>query len=163
MSERTKSLTLYASKCVAATGIVFLLAELLGHAEVAWCLVSAVLVLSPDSREAVPFTLGRVGANLVGGACSLVGLLSGLPDVAAICLTYVATIAACAAVGLTASSRVALAAVTILMLQHRADVPLWQSVFERVVAVVVGCLVALSVTLAFHRGLPPLRADDPAR
>ncbi len=156
MSERFKNLALYALKCVAATGIVFLLAELVGHAEVAWCLVSAVLVLSPDSREAVPFTLARVGANLVGGACSLLGLLSGLPDVAAICLTYVATIAACAAVGLTASSRVALAAVTILMLQHRPDVPLWRSVLERVVAVVVGCAVALLVTIAFDRRLPPV-------
>ena len=163
MSERTKSLTLYGMKCVSAAGIVFLLAHVVGDAQVAWCLVSVVLVLSPDGRETVTLTLGRVGANLVGGACSLVGLLSGLPDAVALCLTYVVTIAACAAVGLTTSSRVALAAVTILMLQHRADVPLWQSVFERVVAVVVGCLVALSVTLAFHRGLPPLRADDPAR
>ena len=67
MSERFKGLAVYALKCVAAAAIVFMLAELLGHAEVAWCLVSAVLVLSPDSREAVPFTLARVGANLVGG------------------------------------------------------------------------------------------------
>ena len=90
-------------------------------------------------------------------------MLSGLPEVAAIGLTYVATIAACAAVGLTASSRVALAAVTILMLQHRPDVPLWRSVLERVVAVVLGCAVALLVTVAFDRRLPPLRADDPVK
>jgi len=160
MSERTKALALYAAKCVACTAVVFLLAHLLGDAQVAWCLVSVVLVLSPDSRETFALTLSRVGANFVGGACSLLGLLSGLPDVAALCVTYVVTIAACAAVGLTASSRVALAAVTILMLQHRADVPLWQSVFERIVAVVVGCVVALAVTLAFHRELPTLRADD---
>jgi len=157
MSERTKSLALYAAKCVACTAVIFLLAHLLGDAQVAWCLVSVVLVLSPDSRETWTLTLARVAANLVGGACSLLGLLSGLPDVAALCATYVVTIAACAAVGLTASSRVALAAVTILMLQHRADVPLWQSVFERIVAVVVGCVVALAVTLAFHREWPKLR------
>ena len=163
MPERFKSLSLYAAKCVAAAGLVFLLAELLGHAEVAWCLVSAVLVLSPDSRETFALTLSRVGANLVGGACSLVGLLSGLPDVVAIGLTYVATIAACAAAGLTASSRVALAAVTILMLQHRPDVSLWRSVLERLVAVALGCAVALLVTIAFDRRLPSLRADDPAR
>ena len=93
----------------------------------------------------------------------MVGLLSGLPDVVAIGLTYVATIAACAAAGLTASSRVALAAVTILMLQHRPDVPLWRSVLERLVAVALGCAVALLVTIAFDRRLPSLRADDPAR
>ena len=161
MPERAKGHLLYAGKCVAATVLVFLLAHVLKHAEVAWCLVSVVLVLSPDGRDAVPLTLSRIGANLVGGACSLAGLVLGLPDAAALCLTYVLTIAACAAVGLTASGRVALAAVTILMLQHRVDVPLWQSVLERIIAVVVGCAVALLVTLAFHRELPALRAGGP--
>jgi len=160
VTERPRSLLVYALKCVSAAGIVFLLAAAFGQAQVTWCLVSVVLVLSPDSRETVPLTLSRVGANLVGGACSLVGLIFGLPDALAVCLTYVLAIGVCAAVGLTASSRVALAAVTILMLQHRVDVPLRQSVLERVVAVVVGCAVALLVTVAFDRRLPPLRAGE---
>ena len=50
------------------------------------------------------------------------------------------------------ASRTALVAVTIIML-HPTEAHVWDNALERVVSVVAGCIVALVITLAFHRRL----------
>jgi uncharacterized membrane protein YccC len=47
-------------------------------------------------------------------------------------------------------NRSALTAVTIIML-HPSETHLWNSLLERASSVSVGCIVALLITLVFHR------------
>lgn len=59
------------------------------------------------------------------------------------------------------ASRTALVAVTIIML-HPTEAHSWDNALERVLFVVTGCLVALVITLAFHRRLSAPRNAAPS-
>ncbi|BCU79367.1 FUSC family protein [Luteolibacter sp. LG18] len=158
-TEGTPNLLLYIVKCLTATITVFLLSRLLDYPDIGWCLISVMLVLSPDHKDSVPFALNRIGANLVGVACSLIPLLFGGPGILTFCAAYALAILLCDRLKLMASCRTALAAVTIIMLQHDAQVHLWDNVTKRLLSVLAGCVLALLITLAFHRNLR--KTDSP--
>jgi hypothetical protein len=150
MDDTHKHLLLYIAKCVAAVSFISCLSSLLRYPDLGWCLVSAVLVLSPDAKEALPVALTRIAANLVGSAAIFLCLLAGLPTVVTLSLAYGLAIAACFLFHLMNASRTALVAVTIIML-HPSEAHVWDNALERVLSVVTGCIVALVITLAFHR------------
>ena len=77
MPKEIKSLLLYIAKCIVATLVVFGVARLFDYKDIIWPLVSAILVLTPDSNEAVPLAAVRIGANLIASATSLICLLIG--------------------------------------------------------------------------------------
>ena len=68
MDDTHKNLLLYIAKCVAAASVIYVLSYLLHYPGIGWCLVSAVLVLSPNAEEALPVALTRIAATLVGSA-----------------------------------------------------------------------------------------------
>jgi uncharacterized membrane protein YccC len=78
MNDTHKNLLLYITKCVAAVSLIYLLSYLFHYPDVGWCLISAVLVLSPNAKEALPLALTRIATNLVGSASILLCLLG--PD-----------------------------------------------------------------------------------
>jgi uncharacterized membrane protein YccC len=160
MNDTHKNLLLYITKCVAAVSLIYFLSYLLHYPDIGWCLVSAVLVLSPNAKEALPLALTRIAANLVGSASILLCLLGGLPSVVTLSLAYCLAITACSLLHLMNASRTALAAVTIIML-HPTEAHLWDNSLERVLSVVTGCIVALVITLAFHRRLSEPSNDAP--
>jgi uncharacterized membrane protein YgaE (UPF0421/DUF939 family) len=118
------------------------------------------LVLSPNAKEALPVALTRIAANLVGSASILLCLLGGLPSVVTLSLAYCLAITACSLLHLMNASRTALAGVTMIML-HPTEAHLWGNSLERVLSVLAGCLVALVITLAFHRRLSDPSNDAP--
>lgn len=150
MNENQKDLLLYIAKCITATALVFLLSQIFHYPNIGWCLVSTVLVLSPDSQQDVSFATIRIKANLIAGSTSLLCLLFGSATLLTICLAYCVTILFCSWFRLMAGGRSALAAVTIIMLHH-TEGKLWQSSLERVVSVAVGCVLGLLITFLFHR------------
>ena len=160
MNDTHKNLLLYITKCLAAVSLIYFLSYLFHYPDIGWCLVSAVLVLSPNAKEALPFALTRIAANLVGSASTLLCLLGGLPSVVTLSLAYCLAITACFLLHLMNASRTALAAVTIIML-HPTEAHLWDNSLERVLSVVAGCIVALVITLAFHRRLSKPSNDAP--
>ena len=48
--------------------VVYVISHITGYKEIGWSLISVMLVLSPDSKEAIPLALSRIKANLTGGA-----------------------------------------------------------------------------------------------
>jgi uncharacterized membrane protein YccC len=160
MNDTHKNLLLYITKCVAAVSLIYFLSSLFHYSDIGWCLISAVLVLSPNAKEALPVALTRIAANLVGSASILLCLLGGLPNVVTLSLAYCLAITAYFLFHLMNASRTALAAVTIIML-HPTEAHLWDNSLERVLSVVTGCIGALIITLAFHRQLSEPRTDAP--
>jgi uncharacterized membrane protein YgaE (UPF0421/DUF939 family) len=152
MNDSQKNFLLYIIKCVTAAGLIFLLSPVIPGLNVSSCLISVVLVLSPDAEQTLTFVLSRIAANLVGGVSSLLCSLLGTPDVVTVSLAYSLTITMCSLCRLMGSSRSALAAVTIILL-HPSETRLWNSLLERALSVGVGCLIALLITLVFHRRL----------
>jgi uncharacterized membrane protein YccC len=147
-----KSLLLYMAKCIVATLVVFGVTRLLDYKDIIWPLVSAILVLTPDSNEAVPLAAVRIGANLIASGTSLICLLFGLSNVFTLCVGFSLTILLCAIFRLMAGSRSALAAVAIIMM-HEQGTHLWDAAAERAAMVIAGCLLGLVITFVFHRSL----------
>jgi uncharacterized membrane protein YgaE (UPF0421/DUF939 family) len=143
----------------------FCLNGLFQGADFPWFLVSVVLVLSPDSKEALPLALSRVKANAVGAAASFLCLLllKGLPNAVTVCAALGLAVLLCHPFKARAGSRSALAAV-IIILFHEPGQHLWQAAVERFLSVAAGCLAGLVVTVLFHRalgrGADPQAADD---
>jgi uncharacterized membrane protein YccC len=152
MSSERKNLLLYMAKCIAAVAIVFWMAQVFQYQEIIWPLVSAILVLTPDSAEAVPLAAIRIGANLLASATSLLFMLAGAANFITLCAALVLTIVLCAVCRLMAGSRSALAAVVIIMLHEPGAHP-WDAAVKRAASVIGGCLLGLAITLVFHRRL----------
>jgi uncharacterized membrane protein YgaE (UPF0421/DUF939 family) len=95
MNNTHKNLLFYMTKCISAVGMIYFFSYLFHYPYIGWCLISAVLVLSPDAKEALPLAFTRIAANLVGGASTLLCLLGGLPNIVTISLAYCLAITAC--------------------------------------------------------------------
>jgi uncharacterized membrane protein YccC len=160
MDDTHKHLLLYIAKCVAAVSVISFLSSLLHYPDLGWCLISVVLVLSPNAEDALPVALTRIAATLVGSAAIFLCLLAGLPTVVTLSLAYGLAITACFLCHLMHASRTALVAVTIIML-HPTAAHVWDNALERVLSVVTGCIVALVITLAFHRRWSEPKNDAP--
>lgn len=151
MKIRPKTLLLYIVKCVAGVLLVVGIAHLIHYSDYAWCLISVMLVLSPDSKEAIPLALTRMKANLTGSAASVLCLLVCPPNFITLCYAF----------NIMASSRSALAAVIIVM-AHSSGLPVWDVALERVVSVLAGCLLGAAITYVFHKKIWTTTDTDPA-
>ena len=164
MNDTQKNLLLYMTKCIVAAGLIFYFSYVFHYSDIIWCLISAMLVLSPNAKEALPLALTRIAANFVGSAAILLCLLlvGGLPHIVTISLAYCLAISACYLFNLMTASRSALAAATIIMFAPASAAHIWDKPLERVVSVAVGCVVGLIVTLIIHRRIPGYEkvADD---
>lgn len=160
MKREHQDLLRYVAKCVTGCIVMFGVGHLLPLRDISWVLISMVLVLSPDGKEAIPHTVVRIKANLMASAVTLLMLsLSpylpipthiGVP--LAITISVGITIVFCYLLKLMAGSRPALAAVIIIAM-HPPGEYLWTTAEERVIAVIIGCVLALILTFVFHRGL----------
>jgi uncharacterized membrane protein YgaE (UPF0421/DUF939 family) len=118
-------------------------------------LISVILVLTPESTEAVPLAVTRIKANVIGGIASVLCLLALLPTPLSIIFAMILTIIGCYIFKLMSGSRAAIAAVIIIMM-HGMEYHLptfWEATIKRLLAVILGCVIGLLVTLIFHRRL----------
>ena len=149
MSERIQSLLLYATKCVTATLIVFTISSLIGYKDIGWCLISVILVLSPDGKDAIPLAFTRIKANIVGASVGLTCLLISPMNMWILSGALTITLSFCYFFRFDTAIRSALAATIIIML-HEEGKHLWDTALERVIAVLAGCVLGLLITFVFH-------------
>lgn len=147
-----KRIILYIAKCVTGVLIAFLLAKLLHYNDYIWCLISIILVLSPDAKDAVPQASNRIKANLVGAASGFTLLLFHVSPEITVSGAVIITIIICFSTKLEAATRTALAA-TIIVTIHENGKSIWDVALERMVAVVAGCIIGILITLIFHSRL----------
>ena len=149
MNDRIKSLLIYAAKVATGTIIVYSGSLILHYKDIAWCLISVMLVLSPDGRESVPLALTRIKANIVGACSGMLCLLIGQTNMWMMAAALVVTLSFCYLFKLDSGIRSALAATIILML-HEEGKHVWDTAIERVIAVLAGCVLGLLITFTFH-------------
>ena len=152
LTAHHKNIALYIAKCVTGFAAISLIGEQFAIPDVTWVVISMLLVLSPDSTEAIPLTTVRIKANLLASLTSVLFLFLCPNVTLAICLSILVTIIACDVFKLMAGSRAALAAVVIVSV-HPLGTHLWSTALERIAAVIVGCAVGLLLTFLFHRQL----------
>lgn len=140
----------YAGKCVMGVLLCSLLSVYLREwIDYPWSLISVVLVLSPEGKDAVELALTRIKANLVGAAVGVLMLLSQLPWPWNIAVGAAVALFFCDRLKLNAAARSTLAAVIIILL-HPESGRLWSSAVNRVGAVITGCILGLLITYVFH-------------
>jgi uncharacterized membrane protein YgaE (UPF0421/DUF939 family) len=160
MRIRPKTLLLYIAKCVTGVILVVSLAYLVHFSDYAWCLISVMLVLSPDSKEAMPLAMTRMKANFTGSTASVLCLLVCPPNILTVSTAVALSITLCYAFNIMASSRSALAAVIIVM-AHSSGLPVWDIALERIASVIVGCLLGVAITYVFHKKIWTTNDIDP--
>src|SRR6266436_8329646 len=110
MNERVRSLLLHAAKCVTSTLIVFILSSLIKYTDIGWCLISVILVLSPEGKDAVTLAFTRIKANLIGASVGILCLLISPDNMWILSVALTITLSLCYVFKLDAGVRSALAA-----------------------------------------------------
>lgn len=156
LSVRNKTLAIYAAKCVTGVLLCFPIFIFLNQwIDYTWSLISVVLVLSPEGKDALDLALTRIKANFVGAGTGLLILLLQLPAPINLAIGAVVSLFVCDRLKLNAGARSTLAAMIIILL-HQLDNPhvysehLWDSALSRIIAVVSGCILGLLITYVFH-------------
>jgi uncharacterized membrane protein YgaE (UPF0421/DUF939 family) len=151
MPKLDKAIFLYVAKCVAGYLFIELLSFIFHYNDIAWCLISTLLVLTPDNSEAVPLALNRIKANIAAGFVSIACLLIPIPKMLVVATALAVAIIVCYVFKLMVGVRSALAAVIIVMMHEAGSHHSWNTALQRIIAVVAGCLIGLFITLIFHR------------
>lgn len=156
LSARNKTITIYAAKCAAGILLCAPIHIFLNQwVDYTWSLISVVLVLSPEGKDALDLALTRIKANFVGAGTGILILLIQVPSPWNLMLGAIISLFLCDRLKLNAGARSTLAAMIIILL-HQQDNPqpqnvhVWDSALSRVVAVVSGCLLGLLITYVFH-------------
>lgn len=167
MSVKNKTLAIYAGKCVSGILLCYLISLFFNKwIDYPWSLISVVLVLSPEGKDALELAITRIKANFVGAATGIFILLLQLPKPWNIALGAAVSLFACDRLNLNAGARSTLAAMIIILL-HEEGSHLWDAALSRVSAVIVGCLIGLIVTFIFHSIIkvetPALNSEAPKK
>ena len=155
MTPEIKNLLIYISKCVTGCIVIFLLSWFFDYPDITWSIISVMLVLTPESDEAIPLAITRIKSNLIAGAASLLFLLFFPANPITIIVVIIVTILLCYKFKVMTGSRAAIAAVIIIMFHgiEYSERSFWSVTSERISSVVIGCTIGLLVTILFHKKL----------
>lgn len=148
MTPKLANLLVYILKCLVGTAIGFYLYRLyptLG----AWCLISIVLVLAPDDKDAMNLATNRIYANLVGAGIGLTLFYIHPINLFMTCVGITLSIVICELLKLQAATRSAGVALLIITM-HQPGEYFWDVALERAGGVVSGCLIGILITYIFH-------------
>lgn len=156
LSPRNKTLAIYAAKCVVGILLCFPIYIFLNQwVDYTWSLISVVLVLSPEGKDALDLALTRIKANFVGAGTGVSILLLQIPSPLNLAVGAIISLFICDRLKLNAGARSTLAAMIIILLHQQdnlqhANAHLWDSALSRIIAVVSGCILGLLITYVFH-------------
>ena len=144
----TKNFTVFLLECLAGTIIGFLIYRnypVIG----AWSLFSIILVLAPDKKDAVSLALNRVKANLIGALIALMISIFHPISLPILCLGVALSMLLCKWLNLEAVTKSAIVAIMIIAM-HVPGQNFYEIALERAFGVLLGCLIGVMVTWAFH-------------
>lgn len=160
MNQRYKALTIYTIKCAIGIILCFYITSFINEwVDYTWCLISVILVLSPEGKDALELSLTRIKANLVGAATGILIIILSVPSPWNIVAGAMISLFVCDQLKLNSGARSTLAAVIIILLHPEEGVHAWDSALSRIVAVILGCLLGLIITYVFHS---VIKINEPA-
>ncbi|RYE24012.1 MAG: FUSC family protein [Sphingobacteriaceae bacterium] len=148
MDQKQLDFLLYVAKCLIGAIIGFFIFRAYPEGG-AWSLVSILLVLSPEGKDAINLAEVRIKANLVGAGTGLLLFFLHPPALVMICLGVVIVLIVCELLKLQVATRSALASVIIICI-HESGKYFYQVALERAAGVILGCLIALLITYLVH-------------
>ncbi len=137
----------YIIRCVLGVAICYILYIHFPHYPLSWSIVSVALATAENNDNKLAYN--RIKANLLGGLVGLILYFIPLPGLVLICIGVAITILLGHLLSLEDSLRSALAALVIVFIRE-VHSKSWKIALERVGCVLIGCLVALGITLCFN-------------
>lgn len=139
---------LYIVKCVLGVLVCYAFYASFPSYPFYWSIISVVLVFTPDNDQSLAFD--RIKANFLGSGVGLLVYFVPVEGVFLFCLGVIMTILLGIVLRLENTIRPALAAVIIVLVQENQHKD-WMIALERGGCVLVGCFVALCITLVFTK------------
>ncbi|MBB2147413.1 FUSC family protein [Pedobacter gandavensis] len=135
----------YAIRCVTGFLIGYFLIEKFPQHELFWVLLSIILVISPDEKDARKLTIERSKSNFIGSISGLLVFFLPMDDVYKIALGILIALIICRFADLINVARSAIVGLLIVLMEHKTDT--YWAPGERFIFVTLGCFIGLSVTL----------------
>ncbi|WPQ66365.1 FUSC family protein [Chitinophaga sancti] len=148
ITQRQRNLLLYILECLAGTAIGFYLYRVYPTIG-AWALISIILVLAPDRKDAMTLAKTRIKANLVGATIGLTIFFIHPVNLLMMCIGVTLSIIACELLKLQPATRSAAIAVLIITM-HEPGKYFWDVALERGGGVLAGCVIGMLITWIFH-------------
>ncbi len=147
--QSLKTAALYAAQVVVASSLLLVGYHYVNERQSVWALVSAMAVTEPALQQSIVASATRIAASIVGGVAGMLAVHFLGYGAWQFLLTIVVVIFLCERLRLDSAVRNACVTVVIVMMFQEGKLFAWGS--GRVIAVVVGCVLALMVQLAFDR------------
>ena len=138
---RSSSFWIYVAKCLIGLAVCYAINDAFPGYKLYWSMVSVLLVISPDDLESKKLPVVRMKANIIGSSVGLLCFILPVSSFPAMAIGVILTI-------LGAGTRSALAALGIVLVQELSEQHT-VSAFQRMLSVILGCFVALVVSLGF--------------
>lgn len=141
------SVIIYSVRCIIGFIIGYTIYVSLPDYEGYWTLLSILLVITPEDKDAKRLSIERMKANLIGSSVALILFLIHKPNLLLILIGVMAIIVVCYGLNLLNVARTAMATLIIVLIYEQATTS-WLGAVERLVCVVTGCLIGLGITLS---------------
>jgi uncharacterized membrane protein YgaE (UPF0421/DUF939 family) len=145
---RSVSFWVYVAKCLIGLAVCYAINESFPGYKLYWSMVSVLLVISPDDLESRKLPVVRIKANVIGSSVGLICFILPVPSFPSMAIGVILTIIVCYFFDLGAGTRSALAALVIVLVQEFSEQHT-VSAFQRMISVILGCFIALVVSLVF--------------
>lgn len=139
-------LIIYGFKCIIGFLIGYQLYLSLPQYELYWTLLSIILVISPEAKDARRLAIERFKSNLIGSGLGLLCFLIHAPNVYMLLLGVILSIATCYLFNLMSVARTAIVALIIVLIHEQKQMS-WIGSVERFMSVTIGCFIGLSITV----------------
>ena len=147
--ESYKYLLVYVLKTLNGILLSFLISNAITQIDYTWCLISVILVLSPEGHDAGKLAINRIKANMVGAGVGILFLFFPLANPLNLILGAALSLYLCFLLKLDDAAKSTLAALVIILLYQEGH-GLINAALHRLSAVIVGCIIGLVVTYIFH-------------
>ncbi|HEU0226417.1 MAG TPA: FUSC family protein [Arachidicoccus soli] len=138
----------YLAKCIIGLMITYTIYVLYPQHQFFWSVISVLLAFSPDDKDAKKVAYDRMKANVLGSTIGMIIFVIHVPSLLFMCLGVLMTIVIATILNIQSTTRSALAAVIIVLLYEKENAS-YHMALERMFCVIVGCLIALLLTLLF--------------
>lgn len=149
MTPEKRSTAVYIAKVASGVLACYLIARLVPRVDYIWALISVVLVLSPEGKDARELAVMRIKGNIVGCLVGVLFLFAEIANPVHIIAGAAVALFICHRLKILEAARSTLAAL-VITLMHTQGINPWEAGLTRVAAVIAGCIVALGVTYLFH-------------
>lgn len=126
--------------------IGFFLVKQFPEFDLFWSLLSVMLVISPEGKDAPRLTTERVKANLIGAFSAFVVILLPFDIFYKIMIGIVVAAVLCSIFKLLNVSRTAIVAIIIILIERPND-SIAASI-ERFISVLIGCIIGLLIVVS---------------